>query len=262
MHVRKFKLYFCAAFFLVLGLSEVIKAQDSTTKDSLLQTAGEYFGEAKEKKALDTYLKILELEENNFEALWHVSLLYARIGFRFDSQDQKEDYYHKAFEFAEQTLKKYPDKGHAHFVYALANGRISDISDTQVRIEKSHIIKKHAEKAVKMIPDYAPVWHLLGIWHSEVANVGSAQKLAAGVFSQGLPEGASNSKAEQYIQKALELNPDQALRFKLDLARHYRRAGETEKAIQTLEAIIGIKPQNEIDEWNLERSRELLEELS
>lgn len=262
MHVRKFKLYFYAAFFLVFGFPEVIKAQDSTTKDSLLQTAGEYFSKAEEKKALDIYLKTLELEKDNFEALWHTSLLYARIGFRMDSEEQKEKYYQKAFKFAEQTLEEYHNKGHAHFVYAVANGRISDISKTQVRVEKSHIIKEHAEKAVEMIPDYAPAWHLLGIWNSEISNVGSAQKLAAGVFSKGLPEGASNSKAEEYIQKAIELDPDQTLRFKLDLARHYNRAGETEKAIQALEEIIDIEPQNEIDEWNLERAKELLEELS
>ncbi|MBD3616849.1 MAG: hypothetical protein HUJ22_09775 [Gracilimonas sp.] len=262
MLARRFKLYFYAAFFLFLGFPEGIKAQDSITKDSLLQTAGEYFSGAREKEALDTYLKILELEKNNFEALWHTSLLYARIGFRKDAREQKEEYYQKAFEYAEQTLEEYPDKGHAHFVYAVANGRISDISRTQVRIEKSHIIKKHAEKTLEMIPDYAPAWHLLGIWNSEISNVGSAQKMAAGVFSKGLPEGASNSKAEEYILKAIELDPDQTLRFKLDLARHYNRAGETEKAIQILEEIIDIKPQNEIDEWNLERARELLEELS
>lgn len=253
---------FCLSILLCLAIPDLPKAQDTTAIDSLASKAAAYFEEAKEKETLETYLKVLDKDPKHFEALWHTSLLYARIGFRMDAKKDQKDYYKKSLEYAKNTLELYPNNGYTHFVYALAQGRMSDISDRGTRIEKSHIIKKHADKATKLLPNYAPAWHLLGIWHSEVANVGSFQKFASGFFSKGLPDGASNEKAEKFIKKALELKPEQVIRFKLDLARHYHRSGQEQKAIETLKEVVQENPQNKIAEWNLERARELLDELS
>lgn len=237
------------------------RAQNASAADNLLEEAQQYFDNSEESRALEVYLKVLKSYPENFEALWHTSLIYARIGYRYDSETEMMENYQKALTYAEKALKLYPDKGYSHFVYAVANGRISDISDRQTRIKKSHIVKKHAEKSVELLPDYAPAWHLLGLWHSKVANVGSAKQFAAGLFSEGLPEGASNQKAVEYIRKSIQLQPEQALRYKLDLARHYDRAGEPQKAINVLKEVVQITPNNDIDRWNLERARSLLAEL-
>ncbi|MDR9415798.1 MAG: hypothetical protein RI564_05910 [Gracilimonas sp.] len=242
----------------IIMLSEV-RAQSE--KNKLLDKASKNFSQSNETEALESYLEVLKFDKDNFEALWHISLLYARIGYRFESEQKMRTYYQRSLDYAEEVLNKYPEEGKAHFVYAVANGRISDISGSGERVEKSHVIKKHAEKAVDMMPDYAPAWHLLGLWHSKVANVGSAQKLAAGVFSKGLPKGATNQKAVEYIQKAMDLEPEQMLRFKLDLARHYQRSGEHKKAIAVLEEVITMDANNDIDKWNLQRASELLSDL-
>ncbi len=249
-------------FIIFLFWGETCPAQDGSLASGLLLEAGRHFDRSEEKEALNIYLEVLKEEPQNFEALWHTSLIYARVGYRYDSKDEMMENYQKALTYAEKTLKLYPDKGYSHFVYAVAQGRISDLSNSQTRIKKSHIVKKHAQKAVEMLPDYAPAWHLLGLWHSKIANVGSARQFAAGLFSDGLPEGASNQKAVEYMQKAMHLQPEQTLRYKLDLARHYERAGEKNKAIQTLKEILQITPKNDIDRWNLERARELLNKLT
>jgi|AntRauTorckE6833_2_1112554.scaffolds.fasta_scaffold00225_5 FimV-like protein len=261
MDIYAVKKYLLVVFFLIMGTSDYTNAQSSTDIDTLLFNAQELFDQTSENEALDTYLKVLQKDANNFEALWHTSLLYARIGYRMNSESEMNTYYQKSLDYAEQTLEKYPDKGLSHFVYGVANGRISDISGSKVRIEKSHIVKKHAKKAVEMLPKYAPAWHLLGLWHSKVANIGSGQRFAAGIFSKGVPSGASNEKAEEYIKKALELKPDQVIRFKLDLARHYERSGQKQKAINTLQEVLNESPQNEIDQWNLRRAEKFLDTL-
>lgn len=147
-------------------------------------------------------------------------------------------------------------------MYAVAQVRISKISDADTRIKKSHIIKKYADKTVELIPDYAPAWLLLGAWHSEVANVDPAKDLAAGIFSKGLPDGASNEKAEKYIKKAIELRPEKSIRFKYNLAKHYDRSGQNQKAIKILNEILNEKPDDEIEEWNFERAKEMHRELT
>ncbi|MBO6584513.1 MAG: tetratricopeptide repeat protein [Gracilimonas sp.] len=254
--------HFITCFLMFSAAATSIQAQQSAHPDSLLQKAHSYFNQSLEQQALAAYLDVLKADGDNFEALWHTSLIYARVGYRYDSEQEMMENYQKALTYAEKTLELYPDEGYAHFVYAVANGRISDLSDSQTRIKKSHVVKKHAQKAVELLPNYAPAWHLLGLWHSKIANVGSARQFAAGLFSDGLPEGASNQKAVEYMQKAIRLQPEQTLRYKLDLARHYERAGENNKAIQTLKEIVQIAPKNDIDKWNLERARDLLKKLS
>lgn len=254
--------HFITCFLMFSATATSIQAQQSAHPDSLLQKAHSYFNQSLEQQALAAYLDVLKTDSDNFEALWHTSLIYARVGYRYDSEEEMMVNYQKALTYAEKTLKLYPDEGYAHFVYAVANGRISDLSDSQTRIKKSHVVKKHAQKAVELLPNYAPAWHLLGLWHSKIANVGSARQFAAGLLSDGLPEGASNQKAVEYMQKAIRLQPEQTLRYKLDLARHYERAEENNKAIQTLKEIVQITPKNDIDRWNLERARDLLKKLS
>lgn len=238
-----------------------LKAQAPVATDSLLLTANQFFNEGNERKALEFYQKVLDKDTLNYAALWHTSLLYSRLGFRMDDKEKQKKYYHHALKVAEKTLNAYPDSGYTHFVYAVAHGRISDISETKERIRISHIVKEHTLKATEMMPDYAPAWLLLGVWNSEVANISRAQELAASVVSKGIPEDASNEKAVEYINKAIELNPDNKIRYKLDLARHYKRTGEHDKAIKELQETLKVNPGNEIDRWNLERARELLAEL-
>lgn len=252
--------FFSCLITVILSVGN-LQAQKPAANDSLLNTASQFFDQSKEREALQSYQKILQHDSLHFDALWHTSLLYARIGFRINDEEQQKDYYHKALKFAEKTMKAYPDSGMSHFVYAVANGRISDISDTKERIQLSHIVKKHTQKATELLPNYASAWLLFGIWHSEVANVSRAQELAASVVSKGIPEGASNQKAVEFIKKAIDLNPDQLIRFKLDLGRHYKRSGETEKAIKTLSEVLNAEAKTEIDKWNQEQAQELLEEL-
>lgn len=248
--------------FISLSLSETARSQSSTSKDSLLQTASHFFEQSQEQKALDTYLEVLELDENHFQALWRTSLLYARIGYRMEARENMMSHYKTSLKYAEKAMKEDPDSGYSHFVCAVAHGRISDLAGSKVRIRKSHIVKKHAQKAIELLPDFAPAWHVYALWHSKVANVGSAQKFAAGIFSNGIPDGASNQKAVEYTLKAIDMDPKNALRYKLDLARHYRRAGQTQKAVDTLQEVLKYEAETDIDSWNLNRAQEILQKIS
>lgn len=252
----------CPLIFLCLFFSEIAQSQSSASKDSLLQEASQLYDQAREEESLHTYLKVLEIEEDNFKALWRTSLLYARIGYRMDTDKEMMENYKTALSYAEKALEKKPESGYSHFVIAVAHGRISDLSKPQVRIKKSHLVKKHIQKSIQLIPEFAPAWHVYGLWHSKLANVGTGQKLAAGVFSKGIPKGASNQKAEEYILKAMEMDPKNELRYKLDLARHYRRAGQTQKAKDTLEEVLQFDPETDIDRWNLNRAQQILQEIS
>lgn len=137
---------------------------------------------------------------------------------------------------------------------------MTDLVGTRKRIISAHDIRDSVEKAVELDPNYAPAWHLYGVWHSEVANVGRAERWAARFISRGIPGGATNETAEEYLHKAINLDPDNIL-IRLDLARHYVRTDENEKAIPMLENILEMKPEVKDDPRHLEEAEELLSDL-
>ncbi|MEX2362825.1 MAG: hypothetical protein WD597_04345 [Balneolaceae bacterium] len=226
-----------------------------------MQLADQRFKEMKEGEALDIYLKVLEMESQNYTALWNASLLFAREGYRKKDEEKKRELYKRAHYYGEKTILSYPDSGHAHYVFAVANGRLSDIAEKKERIRKSHIVKKHIEKAAELAPDYAPVWHLYGVWHSSIANISNAEKLGANLISEGLPGGASNEKAEEYLKRAIEVDPYQIL-FRLDLAKHYKNSGQREKAAEQFRKVLEMEPQFQNDHQHLEDAKALLKKVS
>lgn len=248
------------AILLETGLATASNAQNSEKTDSLLQLADECFHLMDEEKSLNLYLQVLEIDNDNYTALWNASLLFAREGFRQDEDESKRELYKRSLYYAEKVMLSYPDSGHSHYVYAVSNGRLSDLSDKKERIKKSHLIKKHIDRAVLIDPDYAPSWHLYGVWHSSIANISKAEKLAANMISEGIPSGSSHEKAEEYLKRAIEIRPEQIL-FRLDLAKHYKNSGQHEEAERELKKILKLEPKFMDDADHLENARNLLEEI-
>jgi FimV-like protein len=144
-------------------------------------------------------------------------------------------------------------------VKAVALGRWSELQDTDTRIETSHEIKENIEEAVELIPDYAPVWHLYGVFHSDVANISGAEQFAANLISEGVPDG-SNEKAEEYLKKSIDMMPESIL-FRLDLAKHYLKVDDDDKAREVLEEIKEMEITLPNEGQLKEEASQLLEEL-
>ena len=227
--------------------------------DKLLQEATELMEVHNEEGALDLYLQVLEDEPEHYDALWNASLLHSTIGFRFDDEDRKVEYYERAQEIAEKALELHGDRGHPYYVMAVAKGRMADHVGVNRRIELGHIIGELAEKAVELIPDHAPSWHLFGVWQSEVANVSRAERVAARFISGGLPDG-SNELAEEFLKKAKGLDGESII-IRLDLARHFMRSGQDDKAIPVLEELLELEPRLIDDPQFLQEAEEYLRDL-
>ncbi len=238
---------------------ESVSAQESDI-DSMLDEASELVESADESGAMEVFKEVLEIDPQNSEAIWNVSVLYAQRGNRADNEDAQQDYFSTADEWAEKCLEYHPDSAACHFSKAVAIGRKAQNAGTRDRIRMSEEIKEHADRAVDLDPDFFRAWHLLGVWHTEVANLNWAERTAARAIFGGLPEGASNEKAEEAFQKAMEMNPNSIL-IHLDFAIYYEEVGEDEKAIELLEKLLEFEPKLKDDEDLKERARELLADL-
>jgi len=257
------KTQFCSLItvILLLFIPVTVFGGELPDPDKMLKEAEELFDEGKEEEALEIYLEVLDEEPENYEALWNASLIYSRLGYMLgdDEEDKQEEYYDKAIELAETAIEEHGDEGHSYYVMAVAKGRWSELQGNKTRVETSHEIKENIEKAADMIPDYAPLWHLYGVFHSDVANISGGEKFAANLISKGVPD-ASNEKAEEYLKKAIDMMPESIL-FRLDLAKHYLKVDDEESAKKVLEEVSDMEVELPNEEPLKEEAEELLEDL-
>ncbi|MDX1590538.1 MAG: hypothetical protein R3283_01165 [Balneolaceae bacterium] len=260
MTIRTFSLFLLLTVLgLLLSVAPLYSQQNEALQDSL-NRASELFRTGEEQEGLDLYLKILEDYPTNLEALWNTTVIYARIGHRADTENRKRNNFEKAMDYAQRALEHHPESGYAHYAMAVAKGRMTEVLDTGDSIENSNDMKDHLQEAADKLPDFAPLWHLYGVWHSDVANVSGIGRAAAGLFGEGLPD-ASNEKAEEYLKRAISLDSDNIL-FRMDLARHYRDTDQQEEAVDTLQELLKLEPRMQGDERMLNQAKEMLQDFS
>ncbi len=257
----KKQIYTLIAVMLFVFIPSSVLGSDLLDPDKMLKKAEELFDEGKEEEALKIYMEVLDEESENYEALWNASLINSRLGYQLgdDEEEKQLEYYNEALNLADRAIEHHDDEGHSYYVKAVALGRWSELQDNETRIETSHEIRENIEKAADMIPDYAPVWHLYGVFHSDVANISGAEKFAANLISEGVPDG-SNEKAEEYLKKAIEMMPECIL-FRLDLAKHYLKVDDEEQAREVLEEIKEMEPTLPNEGQLKEEAANILEDL-
>lgn len=231
--MKKVVLISIAFFFLFQG---AVSAQPGS-EYSLEEKADSLYRAFSEEKALDAYQKILEEDSDNYEALWKASFLKSRIGNRKNEKDEKKEYFNEAKKLAERALRVDSADTQSHFVMSVAMGRMALISGAKERVAASRAIKKHVDRALAYDSTNAGAWHVLGRWHFKVANLNFVERLAANTLFGGIPGNASNEKAAEAIEQAIDLNDNYVLYFH-DLAMVYDEMGREEEAIKACQTAL------------------------
>lgn len=224
------------------------------------QQADSLYESFQEREALELYRNILEEEPENYKALWRASFLYSRIGNRFDDKDDQKEYFNRGIDLAKRALEVDSTDAQSHFVMAVAMGRKALISGARERVAASRAIKKHADKALEYDENHAGAWHVLGRWHFKVANLSWVERAAANTLFGGIPGDASNQKAADAIQKAIDLNENNILYY-YDLAKVYEEMGLDQQAISVCERAVKLESQTPDDPRLKEQCRKLIYDL-
>ena len=254
--MRTFSHYFFIGISLLL-LPTLLIAQNQS---QLEQRADSLYDAYEEKQALELYNQILEDNPDKFEALWRTSFLYSRIGNRLDKKSQQEEYYNKAIDLAERALAVDSTHSQSNFVMAVAMGRKALISGARDRVAASRAIKKYADRAIEYDEEHAGAWHVLGRWHFKVANLSWIERAAANTLFGGIPGDASNEKAAEYIQKAIDLDDNYVLYY-YDLAKVYEEMGQDQQAIESCQQALEVPNLTPDDEKIKNDCRELISDL-
>jgi tetratricopeptide (TPR) repeat protein len=241
------KKLFCIFPFLIFRL--FVNAQ---SVQQYLDNGKQFIADRNEESALQQYLAALKIDPANYEALWNASFLYSKIGFRQNDDDKKKQNFNLAKQFAIKALQVDSSEAKSNFVMAVAMGRMALISGAKDKVSASRDIKRYIDKSIKLDPDYADSYSVLGRWHYEMANLNFIERTFANWFFGGLPTGASVDNAIVNYKKAISLDPTYILYYH-DLAIAYHNIDQNDAALKTLRQALTLKVRTEDDpSWQSE----------
>ena len=246
-----------SALFVLLMIS--VGWVSAQTVDELIKS-GESFIDKNDALALKKFEAVLEMEPNNYKALHEASLLYSRIGNRFNTKEEKTTYFRKAKDLAQKAIDANGGDPQGYYVMGVALGRISLIAGSKEKVRNVRSIKTNAEEALKLDNRHPGAWHLLGRVHIGVANASRAERIAANTFFGGLPKDCSNERGIECYKYALKYRPNYLL-FMYDLAEAYYFDEQFSECESTLNDIIAGKSETEDDPGLKKAAKEMLAEF-
>ena len=239
--------------------------QDGAEIARLLKNADRLYGQFKPKETVGELHKILRLDGYNFEALVKLARAHIDIGDRIpeDGSDAKEKRlkeYAVAEDYARKAIKVDPGSTWGHFWVAASVGNIALVSPISKQVELAGEIREQVEKAIALDPNNGSAYHIYGLWHRKMAEIGRASRAVASVlYGRSLPEG-SLEKSIEFLKKAIALNP-MVIVSRLELARTHVAREEWEPARAVLRSIPELPIQFSDDAKHKQKAEQLLDEI-
>jgi tetratricopeptide (TPR) repeat protein len=248
-----------------LELKQSCCRNDGADIARLHKIAERLYTQFKPKEAVAEWQKIIRLDGRNFEALVKLARAHIDIGDQIledgpDSKDRKIKEYAVAEDYARKAVKVDPHSTWGHFWVAAAAGNIAMVSPVSKQVELSGEIRDQVEKAIALDPSNGSAYHIYGLWHRKMAEIGRASRAVASVlYGRSLPSG-SFEKSIDYFKKAVALNPTVII-SRLELARSHVAKEEWEPARALLRSIPAMAIQFSDDAKHKQEAEQLLEEI-
>jgi tetratricopeptide (TPR) repeat protein len=238
---------------------------DGSPVSQSLQKADQLHAAFKPKEALGELLRVLELDSENPEALSKIARVYIDFGDLIpestpDWDAKRLKQYQIAEQYARRAVKADPNGTWGHFYVAASLGSSASVSTVAKQIDLADEIRGSVEKALALDPQNGFAYHLYGVWHRKMAEIGKMKRAFAAVFwGRSLPNGTVE-KSIEHLTKAVSLNPT-VIVSRLELAQSYVAAENWPLARKFLASIRELPIQFSDDAKHKQKAEQLLEEL-
>jgi tetratricopeptide (TPR) repeat protein len=248
-----------------LGLFVLSGMMLSQTAEEFIKKGDEYYAAWEDQKALDEYLKALQVEPRNYEALWKASRGYVDVadlitGKGKEIENKKFDMYLKAEKYAREAMAVNPGGAWGHFFLSAALGKKVLMLGKKEQIEASKEVKSAVDKAIELDPNNDLAYHALGRWHRRMAEIGGAKRALGSLLYGSIPKG-SFEESEKWLKKAVELRPDY-INHHLELGRTYLAMGKKDLAASEFKKCLELPESTSKDKILKEEAKAELEQLS
>jgi tetratricopeptide (TPR) repeat protein len=246
-------LILAAALLMNTGLA----AQNDEEYNKALKLRTEY----KYKEALPLYQALLKKDSTNVNYLAGASYCYSKYGFYHIAEEaEKMKYYRSAEYMAKKALKINEASADAHYVYAMALGRINENASSKQKISNAKLIKMQVDRSIALNPKLAGSFHILGRWHRTIAGFNAIEKAMINSFFGGVPPGGSYEDAVKAFMTAISIEPKYMM-HQYELAQTYYDMGKTVEAKLWAKKALEIIPVSEDDHKAKKDCEELLKKL-
>ena len=149
-----------------------------------LQKADELYASFKTKEARSELLKVLAWDPQNAEALSKMARVYIEFADLIpesspDWQAKRMVEYRTAEDYARKSVKADPNSTWGHFYVAASLGSVAALSPVAKQIDLAGEIREAIEKAIALDPQNGFAYHVYGIWHRKMAEIGKTKRRIA-----------------------------------------------------------------------------------
>jgi len=231
----------------------------------LHKNAERLYAQFKPKDAANELQKILQRDGQNFEALAKLARAHIDIGDMIpgssqDAQDRRMKEYRTAEDYARQAIKVNPNSTWGYFYVAASLGNMAMLAPVAKQIDMAGEIRNAIEKAIALDSQNGFAYHVYGVWHRKMAEIGKASRMVVSVlYGRSIPVGTLE-KSIEHLRKAVALNPT-VIVSRLELARSYAAVEEWSLARHSLTAIRELPIRFSDDAKHKEKAEQLLEEI-
>lgn len=233
-------------FLLILAFC-VTSVSFSQSNDELYAKALKFKTELKYKDAFPMFQTLLKSDSNNVNYLQFASYCYSKYGYYYVSAEAEKMKYYKTAEYlAKKAIKVQETSADAHYVYAMALGRINENASSKQKIANAKLIKAQADRAIALNPKLAGAHHILGRWHKTIAGFSAIEKAMINSFFGGVPPGGSYEDAIKAFMTAIGIEP-KYMNHQYELAQTYADMGKNVEAKLWAKKALEITPSNDDD---------------
>ncbi|HTN71272.1 MAG TPA: hypothetical protein VMO00_09295 [Methylomirabilota bacterium] len=231
----------------------------------LLKNADRLHAQFKAKEAAGELQKVLQQEPQNFEALAKLSRAHIDIGDMIpesaeDWQEKRMKEYRAAEDYARKAVRVNSNSTWGYFYIAASLGNMAGLLPVAKQIDLAGEIRSAVEKALAMDPQNGFAYHVYGVWHRKMAEIGKTKRVFASLlYGRSVPTG-SLEKSIDYLKKAVLLNPT-VIASRLELAKSCVAAENWTLARTSLNAVRELPIQFSDDAKHKEKGEELFEEI-
>ncbi|MCW5204176.1 hypothetical protein VU12_14710 [Desulfobulbus sp. US4] len=249
-----FKHFFISLAFFLVAFFPVIT--DAQTSQELIKQGDIFYHQFENLEALTSYKKALEITPGNFECQTKVIRAYNDVGEDLSSE-KSEPYYEHAVRQAEELQVKFPEKAESYYWLAVSCGNLALLRGSKEKVKLSSFVEKNIQKAIRMNPDYADAYVVLGIYYKEVAGLNSFLKAFARLFFGDLPEGTYDDAVRSF-RRAIALRTTRPVYTSFLLGHTYESLDKPEKAKEAYNQTARLPSTDHRDHVMKERARRRL----
>jgi tetratricopeptide (TPR) repeat protein len=167
--------------------------------------------------AIDLYKKVLQIQPNHYESLWHLAQCYFWLGEQVpqNRMETQVPIFAAGLEVAKRALNTAPNAPEGHFWYGLLLGSVCVTRGAGEKLAAVNTIIHSMEKVISCDPKQGYAYHVLGMLYR---------------MAPGWPFSCGNlDKSLQYARMAVEKCPDVVL-VHLGLAETLLAKGKKDEA--------------------------------